>query len=309
MAMPTGDFASAAMLRVLDAGLGGPAHAPDDAHVPLAAKRTLLERALRERGPVAVLEAGRAVRRFPKDPLLCALLAGGDAASVFERWGRLERYVHSRHRTSRRLRVMETCRVLRVRHVALAPNPPPHAGESLAVLGVLHALADWAGACDVRAWIGREPALPVADPAALAAACAAGPITRWRLAWREPNPIPAVPPAPVVPLQPDAAPAERFFALAAADPVRRWRVAEAAASLALPARTFQRALATAGTSFSALVARTRRETAAARLVNGTQALAEVGYLCGYADQAHFTREFTHATGLSPGRYRQEFARA
>ena len=177
------------------------------------------------------------------------------------------------------------------------------------MLGVLHALAGWAGACDLRAWIGREPALPAADPAALAAACAAGPVTRWRLTWREPDPIRAVPLAPIAPLQPHAAPAERFFALAAADPIRRWRVAEAAAALALPVRTFQRALATAGTSFSALVARMRREAAAAHLINGSQSLAEIGYLCGYADQAHFTREFAHATGLSPGRYREEFARA
>ena len=36
-------------------------------------------------------------------------------------------------------------------------------------------------------------------------------------------------------------------------------------------------------------------------------LAEVGFLCGYADQAHFTREFRRRVGLPPERYRRAFA--
>ena len=35
--------------------------------------------------------------------------------------------------------------------------------------------------------------------------------------------------------------------------------------------------------------------------------AEVGYMCGFADQAHFTRQFKRHTAMTPALYRSEFA--
>jgi AraC-like DNA-binding protein len=35
--------------------------------------------------------------------------------------------------------------------------------------------------------------------------------------------------------------------------------------------------------------------------------AQVGYVCGFADQAHFTRQFKRHTAMTPGLYRSEFA--
>jgi AraC-like DNA-binding protein len=39
------------------------------------------------------------------------------------------------------------------------------------------------------------------------------------------------------------------------------------------------------------------------------AVSEIGFLCGYSDQAHFTREFKRATGITPSKYRESFASA
>jgi AraC-like DNA-binding protein len=47
----------------------------------------------------------------------------------------------------------------------------------------------------------------------------------------------------------------------------------------------------------------RRLDAARTLLDGEQPLVEVALATGFADQAHFTRVFTGATGISPGRYR------
>lgn len=48
----------------------------------------------------------------------------------------------------------------------------------------------------------------------------------------------------------------------------------------------------------------RFERATARLrARPDEALAAVALACGYADQAHFTREFTGFAGMSPGRFR------
>jgi AraC-like DNA-binding protein len=42
-------------------------------------------------------------------------------------------------------------------------------------------------------------------------------------------------------------------------------------------------------------------------VHTQSSFAEVGFLCGYSDQPHFTRDFQMRVGMTPGRYRQEFA--
>jgi AraC-like DNA-binding protein len=43
------------------------------------------------------------------------------------------------------------------------------------------------------------------------------------------------------------------------------------------------------------------------LLHSEAPLAEVGFLCGFSDQAHFTRAFKRQVGLTPARYRTEFA--
>jgi len=46
----------------------------------------------------------------------------------------------------------------------------------------------------------------------------------------------------------------------------------------------------------------------AQLLTGSPASpAEIGYACGFADQAHFTREFKRRTALTPALYRAEFS--
>lgn len=48
--------------------------------------------------------------------------------------------------------------------------------------------------------------------------------------------------------------------------------------------------------------RRRRLHEAAGALRGPEALAQLADRLGYADQAHFTRDFTASTGLSPGRF-------
>ena len=51
----------------------------------------------------------------------------------------------------------------------------------------------------------------------------------------------------------------------------------------------------------------RLRAAAWWLVRTDTPLAEVGFVCGYADQPHFTREFGRRVGLTPAAYRADFA--
>jgi AraC-like DNA-binding protein len=51
-----------------------------------------------------------------------------------------------------------------------------------------------------------------------------------------------------------------------------------------------------------LIQRRRLQEAAERLRGGPAALGETAALLGYADQAHFTRDFARVTGMTPGQF-------
>ena len=64
------------------------------------------------------------------------------------------------------------------------------------------------------------------------------------------------------------------------------------------------ALLAEGLSFSEVMRQTRMKEAARLLADPAVSLAETGYCCGYADQAHFQRDFRRAMGMTPTRFRE-----
>ncbi|OYO25375.1 AraC family transcriptional regulator [Enemella dayhoffiae] len=80
-------------------------------------------------------------------------------------------------------------------------------------------------------------------------------------------------------------------------------VTELCATFGLGERTLQRLLGRRiGLSPLWLIRRRRLHEAADRLGQGVGSLAEVAADLGYADQAHFSRDFKTATGWSPGEF-------
>ena len=90
--------------------------------------------------------------------------------------------------------------------------------------------------------------------------------------------------------------------------MQRRTVTDVAHNIGTSARSLQRALAVAGLSYSSVLAEARLRAAGWWLLESTLPIAQVGFLSGYADQPHFTRDFSHRIGLTPGRYRDNFAR-
>ncbi len=319
------DFASASMLRLLlramaAHGLPLPLPQPGAARVPLRHKQQVVACIVRAGGLPLLLALAQQVQHIEGEPLHQALVGAHDPHDFLGRWQRLERYVHSSHRL---LCHQHGAGVLVLAHSAGDAAAPPLPAESVAVLGA------WIGALQAigtrglrvemagRVVFGEGATDAWATDAwatqALATAVAA-PMPSWQLHWepataaagadargtgargRTAMPLPDGP----LPWPEPAAALARWFQR---DPAAAPRVADAAAALGLPLRTLQRRLAAAGLSFSALLGESRVRMAAALLARSTPTLAEIGFLCGYADQAHFTREFTRRAGLPPARYR------
>jgi AraC-like DNA-binding protein len=318
-AEPTTDFASAAMIRVLaqgmrelglDPGRDGPPALLRGATVPLDQKRRLVGSAVAQGGVGCLALLGRGLHRLADEPTHRALASARGAQDLLLRWGRLERYIHSRHRVEvQALTDDGAC----LAHLPRAGSPPPLPAEDLVVLGVLAALLEAIGATDVKARVGDVAVFPKPDAEALAAAVQLGRTATWSIRWARLE-------APPRPAGSGAATTARVAAPATWPAHAQGsflRLCEDLANpLTLPAlagaqgeapRSFQRGLSRAGLSYTQLLGEARCRSAAWWLVQTAAPAAEVGYVCGYADQSHFTRDFRHRVGLTPLRYRAEFS--
>ncbi|MGQ3053888.1 MAG: helix-turn-helix transcriptional regulator, partial [Roseateles sp.] len=283
------------------------AAAPAGATVTLDAKRQLLRQAVQAGGFECLALLGRGLHRFTHEPSHRALASARDARDLFERWGRLERYIHSRHRVQI---VTMADGQAQLRHVSLRAQAPPQAAEDLVVLGVLVAFLQACGHRGLIAWAGEARVYPDCDAAALAVAIGQRASQAWRIEWT----AHAAPPLPAgaVPqeLAPDAAWPGDVKALFNGL-VNRLPAApgmdELARELGRARRSLQRELQRQGTGFRPLLAEARYRAAGWWLMQTATALAEIGFLCGYADQSHFTREFRLRSGLTPADYRRHFA--
>ncbi|MGR4871500.1 helix-turn-helix transcriptional regulator [Variovorax sp. LARHSF232] len=305
------DFASASMLRLLlramaEAGLAPPLPLPDAARVPLQHKQQVVSCIVRAGGLTLLLRLAQQVQHIEGEPLHRALIGARDPDDFLARWQRLERYVHASHRVLPRRR---GARSLLLEHTSRDAQPPM-AAESVAVLGV------WIGALRAIGTRGLRVKVTgkVVHGDGATEAWVTAPTQSWQLQWSpraespeadahaaNANSHSAMPPLDgPLPWPEPAAELARWLARA---PPAAPRVGDAAAALDLPLRTLQRRLTTAGISFSDLLGEVRVRQAAAWLARGGPTLAEIGFLCGYADQAHFTREFTRRAGLPPARYR------
>lgn len=299
------DFASAAMIRLVAAGLtrqgiAAGLRAPGGAHVPRPDKQAALAEIMAAHGRLAVMRIADSLPTMPPEPVLLALTRARNVPDLLARWHRLETFSHGRHR----LRVdLGGSLQIRMTHEARDGGPAPSEPETLLVLSVLARLAEMVQAAPVtlRDQDGRP----------------------WRADgnWYDPARVEpgggvilhhsgGLVAEPTVATEPAEALVPDLRHRLAADPLRRWTLDEIADGAMLSSRTLQRRLTEQGLSLSRLVAEARLQVAAGYLVEKPgPSLAEIGFLAGYSDQAHFTRAFAKGVGTSPRRYREEFGSA
>ena len=284
------------MIRLIRAGLarqglGGDLKGPGPgAHVPLASKRAALRRILDEHGPTVLLRIGEALTDLGDEPTLAVMERATTPEDVIARWRRLERYVHSRHR----IEVLSSApRRLVLRHFAVGGADPPLREEDLLIFGLMVALVGWIGAVGLRARPGGET--DWAFDGRWIAAPETGESAVWVVEWDR-----------VAPGRTAAGSDDGRWTLAGLlrdDLTRRWTIDAAARELGRSTRSLQRVLQRRGKTFSQVVADTRAAAAVRLLDADDRGLAEIGFLCGYADQAHFTRSFRAAMATTPRAFR------
>jgi AraC-like DNA-binding protein len=308
------------------------------ATVQLTLKRSLVASAVAQGGLACLPLLGRGLRRHRHDPTHRALASARSVDDLLARWQRLERYIHSRHRCE--VVELRPGRA-RLRHLPRVGTTPPLPAEDLVVLGLLAALLEELGLDGVRAHAGGVATYPRADAAGLARAAAAASTAEWDLAWRggadadggfrrqrRAGTAAAADAADASVAAGTAGIASTAWHPAADELVvfadwpspladcARLLLDDLMHPLSLPAlaaaldwapRSLQRALARTGLGYAPLLAELRCRAAACWLLRSTAPIAEVGFVCGYADQPHFTRELCRRVGMTPARYREAFA--
>lgn len=303
------DFASAAMLRVLHAGmrrigLQSPAQQwLELATVPLDAKRQLVGQVLQERSMAALLQLGQGLHDIQHDSLMPLLIRPGQPLAALHAWLRLERYLHSKHRIEQT--VLNKCAVAH-RHVSIKAETAPSAAEDLVVLGVLLALLESAGCQQLEAKLANGLKLwpwqdSPAQQSALREAFAKSQTHAWSITWAAVNAQPAQDSAE---LAVALSLSERITKLASQTSSEALPLTHVAKALGHSERSLQRKLKAEGVRYVDIIANTRAERASKMLARKQSSLAEIGFACGYTDQAHFCRDFKRRVGMSPLTFRE-----
>lgn len=300
------DFASAVMIalihsamarqEIMPTALAGP---PRHALSNLADKRAVLGHIWLNHGPLAILKVGDAVADAPADPVLDALLMAQDCLDLIVRWCRLERFIHSRHR----VRVTQTgIDNVTLEHISVAVGEPPHPAEDCLIVAVLTGLAQRIGVERLTVWLGpdvifEEGGFIAPGPKGLDRSA------QWRIAWKEGTRSAAS--SPTADNSPPAL-LSRVQELFTQDSARAWSANAVAQRLAISERSLQRRLAEHGTSVHGLLREAQLSRATQLLLETERPVQEIAFVCGFADQAHFTRAFKRRTNIAPARFRKEF---
>ena len=309
------DFASAAMVRVLLRGMAGlglrlPEVAEEltQATVPLHSKRAVVQTAVEQAGFAILPLLGSGLHDFAMEPTHLALTAGRSATSMLARWQRLERYIHSKHRIQWLLLSPTSAKVS---HIHKDNGPVPLAAEDLVVCGVLCALLEANGCHSVRAIAADTELYPNPDSNQVLQCVQQGQTAIWLLTWQ--GGLDKISDLDLTFSWAQVAPPTwSRFASAAGDHVARClpdmvSVDDAAVASGMSRRTFQRTLAAENFSHQYIKSEVRFRLAGWYLLESAIPIAEIGFICGYSDQAHLTREFKRRLGVPPARYRDLFS--
>ena len=280
-----------AAIEKIDPALGSGITRPDPMKAGVTSdidKTSLLARFVAKNGSVSLLQIGQHLDLAEESPVFSVLTMSPDPTVLAGKWMRLERYHHSSHRTE-----IETSRPNAWNCKRTSSTEPASPAENLLIAGVLYGLLERLGVKDCKLTIEGSDVSSKDFPKLRLR----GDGAQFALCWRADQTTDRV-------QHVDNANVNDTLAnLLASDVGRGWRLKDAARELAFSERSLQRHLGQSGRSFSSVLRRARMRQATQLLVKTDMSLAEIGYCCGYADQAHFQREFLRVANMTPRTFR------
>ena len=279
--------------------------------VPVETQRQVLEAVALHGGRRAVALLADALRDVRGQPLFYILLNSSSVGDLIDKEQRLNQFLHSHHR----VRIHElTARTLELEHYSRYGRRPV-AAESLFVFGAHRVLLEEIGC---RALRGRlpasiEPDRWVVSDGRIDGEPPDGDASRWHFEWERFEPARQVlvgldelllAQAEPADLSADRSAAEDVEQIIRQDLAHRWSLAEVARLCGRAPRSLQRALSAEDTSFSSVLDHVRVAEAARQLRDPALSVTEIGYTCGFADSAHFSRRFKALMGEPPSVWRE-----
>lgn len=275
--------------------------------VPLAPYRHLLKQVCQHYGPLPILQAGEALRGI-SHPILFVLLNTADPNILIEKELRLSRFIHSRHWVER---IKSSSTHLLLRHTASPEAPLPT--ENLASCGQHIVLLEEIGCQNLML---RFPKSKIPEHLVYANQTFDNTVPQegvhtWHFEWTsfEPTRRPMeglddvlLQSAQTQELTDDDDPISAIENTLLGDLGRTWKLETVAKHLGRSTRTLQRQLSNNGKTFSNIVLQVRT-TEAVRLLQQTDlTITEIGYICGFADTAHFSRSFKKQYDTTPSQW-------
>jgi len=278
--------------------------------VDVGTQRQLLARVAEVGGDRALLSLGQGLLLARDQPLLFVMLNSSKVSDFIDKEQRFNRFFHSDHR----VRVHESRDgLLELEH--LGPRERPQRHESLFVLGIHLAALRELGCLGLQCVLpaSEAPRAPLLQDAEILSP-PPGAVHLWRFTWDRFTPKRQpfegldellLEREAFADYEAERAVDESVQRLVETDLARRWVIGEVARALSMSTRTLQRELAAKNTSFSAVLEGARVARACQLLRENRRSVTEIGYLCGFADTAHFSRRFKVCTGSTPSAFQKQ----
>lgn len=259
-------------------------------------------------GPAVLVRLGRHLAAKEQEPILTMLRHSATPAVIADRWRRLEGYSHARARSEFSI----TGKSMSI-HRGVVRGQPPARVENLLLQGFLVGLLEAVGAENIDSTIlpSHGPAIRVMRKGRINNKLDfTGRGLRFRINWNSFEPVSSS--YPFLANMPGTAPAigaqrpivRQLFAILEQDIGRSWTIDEVAAALETSGRTLQRRLQQASSRFSDILRLVRVREACRLLCGTTLSVGEIGFWCGFTDNAHFSRDFRRLMAMPPSVYRE-----
>jgi AraC-like DNA-binding protein len=262
---------------------------------PADQKRKLLEYALDVGGIFPILSVGLNIGLLQNFPVGQALVKNFNSDVLAQKWMRFEKYNHTNHRLDINIEQEHrwSCSRYWVNDCPAAPV------ENILICGLLCGLLSFIGkqslVCNFAGTQINWPVIPRIGGGV------EGDTTKWNIQWSGQSVGQKADGVDTLHLEEGNT--FQIRRLLAEDVARNWTVAEISSSLGKSVRSLQRGISLEGHTFSSIVRQIRIEEASRYLLKTDHSLAEIGYCCGYSDQAHFQRDFKRATNMTPSQFK------